>query len=491
LRRDDLALEDLAARARSGTHAMLATRVLSVISTAVSIAILPRLIPPADFGIWAMATFAFGALTIVRYFGLVACIAQAPSLTPRQQDAYFWTSVWLSLGTAVLLAAAAPVLARFYGTPVLAPISWILALVLVVEGLGFVPTALLRRQLRYDKVAFIEGSGTLVTLITLVVCALLWRNVWALLAGQVAYGVWTTLAAGAVYGRLPGRPRLEAGGMDFRFGVHLTSYNVVTYLANNIGLLAGFRLGASQVGFLNRALQFFHITHTSLLVPVTDVALSLLCRLHSPEDYRRAYVAMAQRAWMLVLPLALVLPILSHDLMLCLLGPAWLPAAPLLAWLSLAILARGFAGLFAQLLTSQQRGSELHRWAIADLVLRAAGAFAGSAYGVVGIAAGFALVSFFITLPAMVWIAGRSGPVRLRDQLEAAGPALMVGSSAALVCGAALIGALHAGLGAGWPRFILVGGAAAVAGGAATFLIRSARQALLGTAIGEALRARG
>ncbi|HUQ76736.1 MAG TPA: oligosaccharide flippase family protein [Burkholderiales bacterium] len=488
MRREDLALDELAARARSGTHAMLATRVLSVVSTAVSIAILPRLIPPADFGIWAMATLAFGALTIVRQFGLVASIAQGASLTPRQQDAYFWTSVWLSLGTAALLAAGAPLLARFYGTPVLQPISWILALVLVIEGLGFVQTAFLRRELRYDKVALIEGTGTLVTLTTLVTCALLWGNVWALLAGQVAYGVWTTLAASVAYGRLPGPPRRETG-MDLRFGLHLASYNVVTYLANNISLVAGFRLGATQVGFLNRALQFFHITYTSLLMPVTDVVLSFLCRLRAEEDYRRGYVAMAQRAWMLVLPLALVLPIIADDLMLCLLGRAWLPAAPLLAWFSLAIIARGFASLFAQLLTSQGRGAELHRWAIVDLALRAGGAFAGAAFGVIGIAAGFSLVSFFVTLPAMVWIAGRSGPVKLRDQIEAARPAFMVGCVAALVSGAVLVAATHAGLEPGWARFVLVGGAAAAAGGLATFLIRSARQALLGTGIAEALRA--
>lgn len=465
---------------------MLATRVLSVLSTAVSIAILPRLIPPADFGIWAMATLAFGALTIVRQFGLVASIAQAPSLTPRQHDAYFWMSAGLSLAAALLLAAAAPILARFYGTPALAPISWILALVLVVEGLGFVQTAFLRRELRYDKVAFVEGSGTLMTLITLVTCAWLWGNVWALLAGQVAYGVWTTLAATAVYGRLPGRPRLETGGMNLRFGGHLASYNVVTYLANNIGLVAGFRLGATQVGFLNRALQFFHITHTSLLLPVTDVALSLLCRLRTPDEYRRAYVAMAQRAWMLVLPLALVLPIIAEDLMLCLLGPAWRPAAPLLAWFSLAIIARGFASLFAQLLTSQGRGAELHRWAFADLALRGGGALAGSPFGAIGIAAGFSLVSFFITLPAMAWIAGRSGPVKLREQLEAAWPAAAVGAAAALAAAATF---LACGLAAGWMRFMLVGGASAVAGAAALLLIRPARRALLGSGIAEALRA--
>jgi PST family polysaccharide transporter len=483
-----LALDELAARARSGTHAMLATRVLSALSTAVSIAILPRLIPPADFGIWAMAMLACGALTIVRNFGLVACIAQAPSLTARQQDDYFWTSVWLSAGTAAALALAAPLLARFYDTPLLEPVTWVLALTLVVEGLGVVPTALLRRELRYDKVALIEGCGTLAILITAVTCAVIWGNVWALVAGQVVWAAWSTTATAVAHGRLPGRPRLAAGGMNVRFGIQLTSYNVVTFLANNIGLVAGYRLGAAQVGFLNRGLQVFHITYASLLAPVTDVVLSLLCRLRVEDEYRRAYVALAQRAWLLVLPLALVLPIIAEDLVLCLLGPAWLPAGPVVAWFSLAIIARGFAALFAQLLTSQQRGHELHGWAVVDFALRAAGAFAGSPFGVVGIAAGFSLVSFFVTLPVMVWIAGRSGPVKLRDQLAAVSPAAAVGAGAALAAAVVLFAATRSGLDAGWIRFLLVGSAAAATAAGLTFLIGPARQALLGTAITEALR---
>jgi polysaccharide transporter, PST family len=491
LRRDDVGLSDLAARARTGTHAMLATRVLAVLSTAVSIAILPRLIPPADFGVWAMAALAFGGLTIVRHFGLVACIAQAPALGAREQDAYFWTSLWLSIGTAVLLALAAPLIARFYDTPALAPVAWVLSLVLIIEGLGFVQTALLRRELRYDKVALIEGGGTVLTLVTTVTCALLWGNVWALVAGQVVYGIWTTLAAAVVHGRRPGRPRFESGGINFRFGVQLTSYNLVTYLANNIGVVAGYRLGAVQLGFFSRAQQFFHITHQSLLAPVTEVALSLLCRLRAADDYRRAYVAMARRAWLLVLPLALVLPVLAEDLMLCLLGPAWLPAAPVLAWFALAIIARGFASLFAQLLTSQQRGLELYRWAIVDLALRAAGAFAGSPFGMVGIAAGFSLVSFFVTLPCMAAIAGRSGPVKLRDQVDAVWPAAAVGAISAVGASLALLGAGQADIGAGWTRFLLTGGSAGLAGAIATFAIPAARHALLGTQIADGTRESG
>ena len=465
---------------------MLAMRVLAVVSTAVSITILPRLIPPADFGIWAMAALAFGALTIVRHSGLVACIAQAPALSARQQDAYFWISVYLSAGAAAVLAVAAPLLVRFYDMPLLQPVAWVLGAVLVIEGLGFVQTALLRRELRYEKVALIEGGGIVAALGTNLICALAWGNVWALVAGQVAFAVWTSVAAALVHGRLPGRPRRESGGMSFRFSIQLTSYNLVTYLANNIGMIAGYRLGAAQLGFFSRAQQFFHITHTSLLAPVTEVGFSLLCRLGAEGEYRRAYVAMARRAWLLVLPIALVLPIIADDLILALLGRRWAPAAPILAWFALAIAARAFASLFAQLLTSQRRGAELHRWAIVDLTLRAAGAFAGSAYGVVGIAAGFSLVSLCVTLPCMAWIAGRSGPVKLRHQLDAVWPAAAVGAGAAGAAGLVLLVALRLGIDAGWMRFVLVGGASAAAAAVLTFLIPPARQALLGTGIAEA-----
>ena len=64
-------LGGLAAKARRGTHSLFATRLLSVLLTFASITILARLIPPADFGVWAMAGLALGLATIIRELGLV------------------------------------------------------------------------------------------------------------------------------------------------------------------------------------------------------------------------------------------------------------------------------------------------------------------------------------------------------------------------------------------------------------------------------------
>jgi PST family polysaccharide transporter len=191
-------------------------------------------------------------------------------------------------------------------------------------------------------------------------------------------------------------------------------------------------------------------------------------------------MALVRRIAILFVPLAAVLPFVSSDLVVAVLGPAWAPASPIVAWFALAMLGQAFAALFAQLLTSQGRGDELRGWAVADLVLRGGGALAGSGYGIVGLAAGFSLATFFLTMPLMLWIAGRSGPVKWRHQLTAAAPGVLL--AAAAVAGAALagIGADALSLGTGWSRLLFVGGSAALSWAVLCLAMQPARDALLG-----------
>jgi O-antigen/teichoic acid export membrane protein len=161
-------------------------------------------------------------------------------------------------------------------------------------------------------------------------------------------------------------------------------------------------------------------------------------------------------------------------------GPGGAPAAPGLAWFAPAVLGQAIAALFAQLLMSQGRGRELRNWAVIDLMLRAGGAALGSGFGIAGMAAGFSLATFFLTVPLMAWIAGRSGPVKLRDQLASAWPGLAVAAAAVLAGGAAAVAADRMGLEPGWMRLFFVGGSAALAWALLCLVLRPARDALLG-----------
>jgi PST family polysaccharide transporter len=278
---------------------------------------------------------------------------------------------------------------------------------------------------------------------------------------------------------VPGRPRRANAAIDLSFSFQVTLYNVLNYAANNVSLAAGYRFGAADLGFFNRGQQLCHLAQFAFLSPITEVGFGLLCRLTRDRTYTDAYIALARRVSVLFIPFAVVLPILSRDLTLALLGPAWAPASPILAWFALAIFGQAFASLSAQAMTSQGRGHELRRWAVGNLILRAAGAVVGSQFGIVGMAAGFSLATFFLAFPLMVW-AGWSGPVKLRDQLVAMWPGAVLAAAAALGAALAVLGADALSLSAGWARLLFVGGSAALAWAVLCLVLRPARDALFG-----------
>jgi PST family polysaccharide transporter len=350
---------------------------------------------------------------------------------------------------------------------------------LVVNGLGVVHAALLRRDLQYRKLAFIEGGAMLFGLAAGLTGAFLWRDVWALVAGYIAQVLWASVTALLLCPWVPGRPRRTNAVIDLSFSFQVTLYNVLTYAGNNVSLAAGYRFGAADLGFFNRGQQLCHLAQFAFLTPITEVGFGLLCRLARDRTYTHAYIALARRVSVLFIPFASVLPIVSGDLTLALLGPAWAPASPILAWFALAIFGQAFASLSAQVMTSQGRGPELRNWAVGNLIVRAAGAVVGSQFGVVGMAAGFSLATFFLAFPLMVR-AGWSGPVKLRDQLVAMWPGVLLAVPAALGAALAVLGADALSLSAGWARLSFVGGSAALVWAVVCLLLRPARDALFG-----------
>lgn len=476
----------LAEKARAGTHAMLATRMLAMAVSFISITVYARLVGPGDYGVWAIASLAFGIVTLLRELGLTAAIVQSPELDAEQKDTYFWTSVAVSLAGAGLLALAAPLLALLYAAPILRPVLWVCCLALLLNGVALVPAALLRRRLEYRRLALLECGGLLCGLAVGVTGALAWRDVWALVAGHVATAAWTAASAWLLCGWTPGALRAPAR-LDHAFNLQLAAYNCLNFISNNACVALGHRLGSTaDLGYLNRAQQLYAVGYLSFLSPITEVGYSLLCRLRNEAAYRDAYIALARRVAVIAMPYAVLLGLLAEDLVVALLGPAWRPATLVLAVLAPAVLGGAYIGLFAQLMMSQARGRELRRFAVADLALRASGALLGSPFGIVGMAAGFSAAQLLLSTPLMAWMCARRGPVGIRHQLEAMWPGVLL---AAVVAGATelgLRGAAALGLAAGWPRLFLVGAAAVLAWVVLGFLLVPARDAILGRGLARA-----
>src|SRR3984893_19588810 len=100
----------------------------------VSTMILARLLTPRDFGLVAMVITVTSFLRVFKDAGLSIATVQRERITHAQLSNLFWINIAVSAVTALTLATAAPVIARFYHTPRLVGITLFLSLIFLLSG---------------------------------------------------------------------------------------------------------------------------------------------------------------------------------------------------------------------------------------------------------------------------------------------------------------------------------------------------------------------
>jgi PST family polysaccharide transporter len=151
--------------------------------------------------------------------------------------------------------------------------------------------------------------------------------------------------------------------------------------------------------------------------------MPMLSRLAAnPEAYRRAYIGLAERLNMAVMPCAAILIAVPDQVVRVLFGDAWLAASPIVAWLGIAALYQPISYTGSWLFMTQDRTREMFRWGLIGSALMAVTIVAGLPFGAQGVAAGFAVGGLVIRLPLMFWMVGRRGPVGAVDLWKSMGP---------------------------------------------------------------------
>ena len=172
----------------------------------VSTAILARILTPGDFGLVSMAAAVAAFLVLFLDMGLGSAIVQDAALTREQVNTLFWINAALGLTLAGVMAALAPLVARFYGQPALAGVTMVLASTFVLSGLSVQHSALLRRQMRFSALSAIDVVSTVIGLVTVVVSGVLGAGYWALVYQQVVQQAATAGGAWLACGWRPGPP---------------------------------------------------------------------------------------------------------------------------------------------------------------------------------------------------------------------------------------------------------------------------------------------
>lgn len=190
---------------RSAATAVALTWVLRFIGL-FSVFVLARLLSPRDFGIIALAGATMALVDIFSALGVRQALLRIPDPERAHLDTAWTIQLIVLVLLAAALAASAPAAAAFFSEPALAPVTALLSLRFVFQGLANIGIVEFDRSLQLGKDLRMRVSVRLVALAGTIIAAVLLRSYWALAIGLVLQSV---LHAGASYLFHPYRPRLS------------------------------------------------------------------------------------------------------------------------------------------------------------------------------------------------------------------------------------------------------------------------------------------
>jgi len=420
------------------------SQMVKIVTQAVSVVVLSRLLDPSDFGLVAAVAPVTAFAAMVQGLGLQQAVIRHHNLPPEQLSRIFWLSVGVSLLCASLVAIAAPGLAAFYQSPQLRLLTVAAAVPLLVASVASLPQAMLSRDLRFGTLAAIDCTGAVLGLVAAVLIGLLGGGYWSLLGGTLAAN---TVALVGCWRAARWRPGWPARRLPDRallgFGANLSGFTLVNFFARNLdNVLIGRFAGAAALGFYERAYTLMLFPLQTVNGPISGVMVPLLSRIEADKPQLRAvYLQTVGQIVLLSVPGLAAATAASADVIGFLFGPKWAESAPIFAWLGLAGLVQPLGNSTGWLFIAQGQTGAMFRWGIYAAVTTIVAFAIGLHWGAVGIAAAYAISEYAVRTPVSYWYLGRIGPVRMRDFVVVQAPLLVAAALTILAYHALIAGA--------------------------------------------------
>jgi O-antigen/teichoic acid export membrane protein len=398
--RDALVLRDdnLGHRAVRGAGFTIAGIMLRTGITLGSVAVLARLLSPADFGYIAMATVVTEFAALFGNFGFAAVLIQKRVITRLQIDTVFWASTVLGVVLTVAVLLLSYLATALFREPIAGELLRVLCLSFIINGLVVAHGALLARMMRFGVDFWIE------------IIAMASRAGISILFAWNGYGVWS-LVFGPLAGSIirvilfflvvPYWPRV-------RFS---TRYLKSTWLTNSSYFAGGFlfyvnttfdlmligrSLGATALGYYQNARSLTDEVRNRMAIPLQRVLFPAFSTLQNNTDWLQVSVMRSGRLLAaVVFPVGIGIAAIADELVPVLYGDQWLAMIPILKLLGIATAIKASTAVVTPLYNAMNRVGLALRYNIIGTVITLGGVLVALPWGLNAIAGAIALSSLY------------------------------------------------------------------------------------------------
>ena len=383
--------------------------------------VLARLLTPREYGVAGMVLVVISLEQVLGGSAFASVLIQRPEITEEDKSTIFWTTAGLGLSVCLVMVSVSWLVAGFYGNPQVQPLFAVVSLDFLLCSLSQVQQALLVREMDFKSLEIRSMAGVIIGSAAAIAVAVAGGGPWALVIQQLTA---TGVALLLLWRFSPWRPKFMFSKERLRsmrgFGARTSGTLVMYQLTQNTdNVLIGRFLGPLQLGF-------YALAYNIILVPVSRISAPLVLVLYPVFSRVQDDLERLASMWLRVLrltsavaiPATLGLIVVAPDMVDVVFGNRWQPATPVIQILASVGLLYGIQGLNGAVLTARDNTRVLFRYSCASFAAALVAFIVGLHWGIIGVAACFAGVSFFMQ-PFYMHLTARSLGIGLRDCFHA------------------------------------------------------------------------
>lgn len=293
--------------------------------------ILARLLSPKEYGYIGLiiAFIAIGNVFVQSGFG--NALIQKADVTEEDFSSVFFVSIFIGIIIFIVMFFLAPVIAKFYGEPILISPIRVLSLMLIFAGINTVQQAYVSRKMIFRKFFFATIIGTIVSAVVGISLAYTGFGIWALVWQQLTNQIVGTMV---LWVTVKWRPKASFSVVRinelFSFGGKLLVSSLLDSIYNNMyTFVLGKTYKADIVGYYNRGKNIPNLVITNINSSIQSVLFPALSKEQSdPIRVKQLVRRSIVTSTFLIFPCMAGLGATAKGLTIILLTEKWLPSVP-------------------------------------------------------------------------------------------------------------------------------------------------------------------
>ena len=303
-------------------------------------AVMARLLNPADFGLVAMGGVVLNFGNYFAQMGMGSAIVQKKEITKEQISAAFTSSIFLGFVFSLLAFLLAPLAIFVFKNQGVVPLLRLMGLAFLLNGFSLTALALIRRELKFKALAIAEIISFVIGYpIIGIGSAIAGFGVWSLVFASLTQNA---LIAIITFFIIKHKLSLSISWKHYKpllsFGSRVSIISFLEFVGSSLDtILIGRFFGSNLLGIYNRAQMLINLPMQYFTSSFSRVLFPSFSRIQDDnERVKRNILLILRTVSMVIFPFAIIVAVLSKEIVEVLLGARWLEAASLLKVLSFA-----------------------------------------------------------------------------------------------------------------------------------------------------------